>query len=426
MASYYKEYKGYYVFQEDPNYNVRLSKRYNGLSTVILYLPDEQQGIEEVVGYERITSIYKVHHKSMKVRGVLRITRDLTLKHNNDQVHMMLFLDKRTPGKYLYPVNTSKDNGYIERNNNNGVLTTTWYIRSPFENDKSNQRLLKSLLSEEEYNSFMSKRFSCTYVAVECELSDFMITGMYEHSPDLTSQEFYSDKYSVGNDISIKAEYFRGTRILTAEDNLYYNVVGVSTYKHALMKNYKIVDRHSVSIYLSKTYDEDYFYSSYAKNGVIALPCSNDEYINVRNKIGNDSKVILQIQRVLATCNLQVYNRSEDITEPYYEKEEFTGKLASEDTIEMQLKLLKYKIYPIFVHDILEGDWCKVTIYKSQYMYNFTNFVNSPFIQAGNLEDINNLRKKIVYSPEEVYLMDGYIHASQLHPISVIRVKDTI
>ena len=87
MASYYKEYKGYYVFQEDPNYNVRLSKRYNGLSTVILYLPDEQQGIEEVVGYERITSIYKVHHKSMKVRGVLRITRDLTLKHNNDQVH---------------------------------------------------------------------------------------------------------------------------------------------------------------------------------------------------------------------------------------------------------------------------------------------------------------------------------------------------
>ena len=180
------------------------------------------------------------------------------------------------------------------------------------------------------------------------------------------------------------------------------------------MKNYKVVDRHSVSIYLSKTYDEDYFYSSYAKNGVITLPCSNDEYINVRNKIGNDSKVILQIQRVLATCNL------------HYEKEEFTGKLASEDTIEMQLKLLKYKIYPIFVHDILEGDWCKVTIYKSQYMYNFTNFVNSPFIQAGNLEDINNLRKKIVYSPEEVYLMDGYIHASQLHPISVIRVKDTI
>ena len=153
---------------------------------------------------------------------------------------------------------------------------------------------------------------------------------------------------------------------------------------------------------------------------------NNDEYINVRNKIGNDSKVILQIQRVLATCNLQVYNRSEDITEPYYEKEDFTGKLASEDTIEMQLKLLKYKIYPIFVHDIIEGDCCKVTIYKSQYMYNFTNFVNSPFIQAGNLEDINNLRKKIVYSPEEVYLMDGYIHASQLHPISVIRVKDTI
>ncbi len=431
MASYYKEYKGYYVLQlEDPNYNVRLSKRYNGLSTVILYLPDEQQNVEDVEVedvYERRTETYNINHKSMKVRGILRITRDLTLKHNNDQVHMMLFLDKRTPSEYLYPVNTSKDNGYIEKNNNNGVLTTTWYIRSPFENDKSNQRLLKSLLSEEEYNSFMSKRFSCTYVAVECELSDFMITGMYGESPDLTSQEFYSDKYSVGNDISIKAEYFRGTRILTAEDSyLFDNVVGVSTYKHTLMKNYKVVDRHSVSIYLSKTYDEDYFYSSYAKNGVIALPCSNDEYINVRDKIGNDSEVILQIQSVLATCDLPVYNRSEDITETYNEKEEFAVKLASEDTIETQLKLLKYKIYPIFVHDILEGDWCKVTIYKSQYMYNFTGFADASLIQAGNLEDINNLRKKIVYSPEEVYLMDGYIHASQLHPISVIRVKDTI
>lgn len=427
----YKEYKGYYVIKlEDPKYNVRLSKRYNGLSTVIPYWSDEQQNVEVEDVYERRTETYNINHKSMKVRGVLRITRDLTLKHNNDQVHMMLFLDKRTPSEYLYPVNTSKDNGYIERNNNNDVLTTTWYIRSPFENDKSNQRLLKSLLSEEEYNSFMSKRFSCTYVAVECELSDFMVTGMYDLGPDLTSQEFYSDKYSVGNDISIKAEYFRGTRILTAEDSyLFDNIVRVSIYKHALMKNYKVVDRYSVSIYLSKTYDEDYFYSSYAKNGVIALPCSNDEHINVRNKIGNDSKVILQIQRVLATCNLPVYNRSENITEPHYEKENFTRELVSGDTgfdFEKQLKLLKYKIYPIFVHDILEGDWCKVTIYKSQYMYNFTNFVDASLIQAGNLEDINNLHKKIVYSPEEVYLMDGYIHASQLHPISVIRVKDTI
>ncbi len=45
---------------------------------------------------------------------------------------------------------------------------------------------------------------------------------------------------------------------------------------------------------------------------------------------------------------------------------------------------------------------------------------------AGNIEDIHNLRKKIVYSHDEVFLMNGYIHASQLHPISVIRVKDTV
>ena len=80
-----------------------------------------------------------------------------------------------------------------------------------------------------------------------------------------------------------------------------------------------------------------------------------------------------------------------------------------------------YKIYPIFVHDILEGDWCKVTIYKSNYMYDINWGYNSDCII-----DKHNLRKKIVYSPEEVYLMDGYIHASQLHPRAVIRVKDTI
>ena len=43
-----------------------------------------------------------------------------------------------------------------------------------------------------------------------------------------------------------------------------------------------------------------------------------------------------------------------------------------------------------------------------------------------SIEDIHNLRKKIVYSHDEVFLMNGYIHASQLHPISVIRVKDTV
>ena len=47
-------------------------------------------------------------------------------------------------------------------------------------------------------------------------------------------------------------------------------------------------------------------------------------------------------------------------------------------------------------------------------------------INSDCIIDKHNLRKKIVYSPEEVYLMDGYIHASQLHPKTVIRVKDTI
>ena len=52
------------------------------------------------------------------------------------------------------------------------------------ENDRSNQKLLKTLLSEKEYASFMSKRFSCTYAAVECEISDFMSTTFYSTSLD--------------------------------------------------------------------------------------------------------------------------------------------------------------------------------------------------------------------------------------------------
>ena len=60
-------------------------------------------------------------------------------------------------------------------------------------------------------------------------------------------------------------------------------------------------------------------------------------------------------------------------------------------------------------------------------MFNVSSAMSMPEVtHAGNIEDIHNLRKKIVYSHDEVFLMNGYIHASQLHPISVIRVKDTV
>ena len=123
---------------------------------------------------------------------------------------------------------------------------------------------------------------------------------------------------------------------------------------------------------------------------------------------------------------LPVYNRERNVVDRFYERETEINKISSRSK-EEQIKLMQYKIYPIFVNDILKGDWCKVTIYKSKYMFNFTSGIGSPeVIHAGNIEDIHNLRKKIVYSHDEVFLMNGYIHASQLHPISVIRVKDTV
>lgn len=389
---------------------------------------------ETIDMYEKDT--YKIPVSSIKVKGILRITRDLTLIKENLQVHMVLFLDKNTPEKYLYHIphinhtEIEKDNTIKFLGNNlfmhfgavvkqtgsiEGLsLLTTYYIRSPYENDMDNQKLLKSLLSEKEYTSFMSKRFSCTYVAVECELSDFMTTYFMDRP---TIDSYYTDKYSIGIDISTKAEYSNSC-----------NMYGIATCTHAKLSNYKVIDRNIVSIYKTIWYDEEYYYSSYAKNGVIAEPCSNDTYINVREKPDVDSKVLLQIGWVSVRVFYTAYPPSqkwlntpteyytqEDIKEGYSKIEALFYYLNSEDYKKL------YKVYPIFVHDILDGDWCKVTIYKSNYMYD-TNWDYS----TACIIDEYNLRKKIVYSPEEVYLMDGYIHASQLHPRAVIRVKDTI
>ena len=384
--------------------------------------------------YEENT--YKISVSSIKVKGILRITRDLTLVKENSQIHMVLFLDKNTPEKYLYHIphinhteieedpnmkflgnNLFKWFGAVVKRTGSteGLsLLTTYYIRSPFENDKSNQKLLKSLLSEKEYTSFMSKRFSCIYVAVECELSDFMTT-LFMQRPTLDS--YYTDKYSIGIDISTKAEYSNSS-----------DMYGIETFTHAKLSNYKVIDRHSVSIYKTTWYDEEYYYSSYAKNGVIAEPCSYDTYINVREKADVDSKVLLQPRVVIPRPSRTVYPPSqkwlntpteyytqEDIENGYSKLEALLYYRNSEDYKNL------YKVYPIFVHYILEGDWCKVTIYKSNYMYD-TNWDDN----SDSIIDKHNLRKKIVYSPEEVYLIDGYIHASQLHPKTVIRVKDTI
>ena len=389
---------------------------------------------ERIDMYEKYT--FKIPVSSIKVKGILRITRDLTLIKENSQIHMVLFLDKNTPEKYLYhiPYNNDRDIetdvdmkslgnnlftqlGLIIKNTGSTVglsLVTTYYIRSPYENDMDNQKLLKSLLSEKEYTTFMSKRFSCTYVAVECELSDFMTT-VYMQRPTLDS--YYTDKYSIGIDISTKAEYSNSS-----------DMYEIEKCAHAKLSNYKVIDRHSVSIYKTTWYDEEYYYSSYAKNGVIAEPCTNDNYINVREKPDVDSKVLLQIGCVYARMFYTAYPPSqrwlntpteyytqEDIENGYSKLEALFYYINSEDYKNL------YKVYPIFVHDILEGDWCKVTIYKSNYMYDINWDINSDCII-----DKHNLRKKIVYSPDEVYLMDGYIHASQLHPKSVIRVKDTI
>ena len=376
---------------------------------------------------------YKIPVSSIKVKGILRITRDLTLIKENSQIHMVLFLDKNTPEEYLFrlpyhhPREFEQDNDIISLGNNlfmelssvikqtglkEGLsLLTTYYIRSPYENDMDNQKLLKSLLSEKEYTSFMNKRFFCTYVAVECELSDFMVT-IFMHQP--TNDYFYTDKYSIGIDISTKAEYSNSS-----------DMYGIETFTHAKLSNYKVIDRHSVSIYKTTWYDEEYYYSSYAKNGVIAEPCSYDTYINVREKPDVDSKVLLQPRVVIARPSRTVYPPSQkwlNTPTEYYTQEDIEAGYSKLDKYDMYFNEDEsYKIYPIFVHDILEGDWCKVTIYKSNYMYDINWGYNSDCII-----DKHNLRKKIVYSPEEVYLMDGYIHASQLHPISVIRVKDTI
>ena len=376
---------------------------------------------------------YKIPVSSIKVKGILRITRDLTLIKENSQIHMVLFLDKNTPEKYLYrlpynhPREFEQDNNIISLGNNlfmelssvikqtglkEGLsLLTTYYIRSPYENDMDNQKLLKSLLSEKEYASFMNKRFSCIYVAVEGELSDFMTTSFMDQP---TNDSFYTDKYSIGIDISTRAEYFNS-----------YNMHEIGGNTHANLSNYKVIDRHSVSIYKTTWYDEEYYYSSYAKNGVIAEPCSYDTYINVREKPDVDSKVLLQPRVVIPRPSRTVYPPSQkwlNTPTEYYTQEDIENGYSKLDKYDMYFhEDESYKIYPIFVHDILEGDWCKVTIYKSNYMYDMNWGYNSDCII-----DKHNLCKKIVYSPEEVYLMDGYIHASQLHPISVIRVKDTI
>ena len=376
---------------------------------------------------------YKIPVSSIKVKGILRITRDLTLIKENSQIHMVLFLDKNTPEKCLYHIPHINYSDYEQDYNSHSLgnnlfkqfglvikqtgsteglsLLTTYYIRSPYENDMDNQKLLKSLLSEKEYASFMNKRFSCTYVAVECELSDFMTTSFMDQP---TNDSFYTDKYSIGIDISTRAEYFNS-----------YNMHEIGGNTHAKLSNYKVIDRHSVSIYKTTWYDEEYYYSSYAKNGVIAEPCSYDTYINVREKPDVDSKVLLQPRVVIARPSRTVYPPSQkwlNTPTEYYTQEDIEAGYSKLDKYDMYFhEDESYKIYPIFVHDILEGDWCKVTIYKSNYMYDINWGYNSDCII-----DKHNLRKKIVYSPEEVYLMDGYIHASQLHPISVIRVKDTI
>ena len=427
---------GYLVkLEEGDTKAVSIGEKYEGLSINRIY----SDGVP--------SNIQRSKHKSIKIKGILRITRDLTLTRDNNQVHMVLFLDKNTPEDYINMIPFEDNMGFyknytlklIDREKKIYILfdsviirqiseteglqyATTWYIRSPYENDMDNQKLLKSLLSEKEYNSFMSKRFSCTYVAVECELSDFQVTAFAAYSDGFSIDTYYANKYDKGIDISIKAEYF------TNPDNYYEN------YANAKMSNYKVIDKWHVSIYTTKWFHEDYFYSSYAKEGVLVLPCSDDEYINVREKPEGNSKVILQIVNVLPRSLLLPYPPNDKwayIPEVYYKETDgdINDKLRAYDNyIELKAgdKIIsnKYKIYPIFVHDILEGDWCKVTIYKSSYMPAITKLIDMQ--HAGTIIDMHNLRKKIVYSPEEVYLMDGYIHASQLHPISVIRVKDTI
>ena len=85
------------------------------------------------------------------------------------------------------------------------------------------------------------------------------MTTVYMQRPTLDS--YYTDKYSIGIDISTKAEYSNSC-----------DMYGIETYAHAKLSNYKVIDRHSVSIYKTTWYDEEYYYSSYAKNGVIAEP----------------------------------------------------------------------------------------------------------------------------------------------------------
>lgn len=390
---------------------------------------------------------------TIKVKGILRITRDLYLKQDNNQVHMVLFLDKNTPEKYLYILpcidvesltrdllhhkgsfdfidNNSKTylkyGHLMKQTDQQEVLQfmDTYYICSPYDNDKDNHKFLKSLLSEQEYNLFMNKRFACTYVAVECELTDFMSTDFLYYNDTMATLEnggYYSDQIDKGIHISLMTEYAK---------------LDEESYSHAQISNFKVIDRYSVSIYKSKWFNEDYFYSSYAKNGVLALPCSDDLYINVREKPDKDSKILLQIANILPRSLMFVYppNKHWGYAPSYFypnpdgqldKKLETYGKVYEDMLLgNSGEKFSQYKIYPIFVNDILKNDWCYVTIYKSRYM---------PVISiafgvdvAGIIDNPHNLLKKIVYSHDEVFLMNGYIHASQLHPISVIRVKDTV
>lgn len=436
--------------EEDSTNAESIGEKYGGLSINRIEASD---GNTRFRGEHSVTDI-PTKYKSIKVKGILRITRDLNLTRKNNQVHMVLFLDSNTPENYINMIPFKADGDFdrthmmklidseqkiyiayhkyiIKRiSEQEGVqFATTWYICSPYENDMDNQKLLKLLLSEKEYTSFMSKRFSCTYVAVECELSDFQQTSYLYHAEDMHIEFYYTNEYDKGIDISIKAEYFTDPGIYPED------------YSHAKINNYKVIDKHSVSIYTTKWYHEDYFYSSYAKDGVLVLPCSDDDYINVREKPESNSKIILQIVNVLHRSLLLAYPPDEKwatIPEIYYKEpngdiidkikayRNYLDACLNDKELKAQNKTInsKYKIYPIFVNDIVGSDWCKVTIYKSNYMPIITDFIDIQ--QAGMMIDIHNLYKKIVYSPKEVYLMDGYIHASQLHPISVIRVKDTI
>ena len=115
---------------------------------------------------------------------------------------------------------------------------------------------------------------------------------------------------------------------------------------------------------MSNKYNEDYFYSSYAKNGVLALPCSNDKYINVREKPNKDGRIILKIANVLEMFYLPVYNRERNVVDRFYERETEINKISSRSK-EEQIKLMQYKIYPIFVNDILKGDWTVTFVNKT-------------------------------------------------------------